>query len=282
MLQLTRPTRFFDILTLAINDLTEHGFDSKERLDLWMRELAGAAYRSLLPESALQRTFKDVLERTFRRSTTLKHLMLVHPGISEFTLSQIKPHLRAELDRRIVASASLIKLNREASIARTLQRFAGWATSIPMGGTEIENRLEIKKHIRRGISGLPFEERRVVIDQGHKLAAAINDIVAMDGGAIAAQWHHVQRGPPSYDARPEHVARDAKIFLIRDSWAHAQGFVKPGKPGYSDEIEQPAQLPFCSCSWTFKFALRDLPADMLTARGKEALLEAKRTVRQMA
>ncbi|SUH14969.1 Uncharacterised protein [Salmonella enterica subsp. enterica] len=33
-----------------------------------------------------------------------------HPGVSRFTLNYLEPKLRAELDRRIMASADLIKL----------------------------------------------------------------------------------------------------------------------------------------------------------------------------
>lgn len=275
MARVIERNTFYEVLSAAINDLMEHGFDSQARLDRWMRALAQAAGTSLISEEVLKRTLRDTLHRTFKRSTSMSALMKVHPGVGQFTLEQIKPHLRAELDRRILASASLIRLNRDASIAKTLQRFAGWATSIPAGGTEIESRQEVKKEIRRGIAGLSYEERRVTIDQSHKLVAAINEIVATDGGAIAGTWRHVKRGPPSYDSRPEHVAREGHVFLIRDSWAHQKGFVKP-KYGYTDEIEAPAQLLYCSCSWEFKFALRDLPPDMLTARGKAALLEARK------
>jgi hypothetical protein len=201
--------------------------------------------------------------------------------VGQFTLEQIKPHLRDELDRRILASANLIKLNRTASIERTLQRFAGWATSVPKGGSDIQNRTDIKKAVRRGIAGLPFEERRVIIDQGHKLASAISEIVAKDGGAIAGAWQHIKRGPPSYDSRPKHVARDGKIFLLRNSWARAQGLVKPDKNGYTDDIEQPGELVFCSCKYRWIYALRDLPTEMLTVKGREALLAAREKIRRV-
>ena len=107
-------------------------------------------------------------------------------------------------------------------------------------------------------------------------------MIAVDGGAIAGRWHHVKRGPPSYDARPEHVARDGKVYLLRGSWALQRGFVKPGSVGFSDQITQPGEEIFCSCWYEFIYALRDLPRDMLTAKGKEALLEARAAIRQIA
>jgi hypothetical protein len=269
---------FYKLLGAAIDDLLEHGFDSQQRLEDWLQQLAEAARRALVPEYVLQNSVKEMLNRVYTKTVGGNRLIERYPGVEQFTLERIKPHLRAELDRRIVASASLIKLNRNASIQRTLQRFAGWATSVPAGGTEVAKRREVKQQVRRGIAALPFEERRVVIDQGHKLVAAINEIVASDGGAIAARWHHVKEGPPAYDARPEHVARDGKVYLIRGSWAQQKGLVKPGSPGYTDDVTQPAEEPFCRCGWVFLFALRDLPTDMLTAKGKEALLEARRAL----
>lgn len=267
--------KFYEVLNNAIEDLLDHGFDSKVRLDRWLKALASSASTALVPESKLKQQVRSMLDRTFKASTTRGRLLSVHQGISEFTLQQIKPRLRAELDRRIVASADLIRLNRDASISRTLQRFAGWATSIPAGGSNVSSRKAAKKSIRRGIAALPFEERRVIIDQGHKLSASINEIVAVDGGAIAAAWRHVKEGLPAYDARPDHVKRDGKIYLLRDSWARTKGYVKPLTTGFTDQVSQPAEEVNCRCHWEFFYALRDLPDGMLTAKGKAALLEVR-------
>lgn len=257
----------------------EHGFDSQKRLDDWLERLRRAAVASLVPEHVLERNLKDMLERVYRRTVEGPKLIRMHPGVSRFTLQQVKPKLRAELDRRILASASLIRLNRDASIERTLQRFAGFATSIPIGGTEIAKKREEKRRIRRGIAGLSFEERRVVIDQGHKLAASINDIVAQDGGAIALIWHHVNEGPPAYDARPKHVARDGHIFVLRGNWAMKDGLMKLAGRQYYDQVTAVAQEPFCRCTAEFLFSLSDLPADMLTQKGKRSLEDVRAKLR---
>lgn len=261
---------FYRVLTAAIEDLTEHGFDSQARLDGWLERLRRAAIASLIPEHVLERNLKDVLERVYRRTVDGPKLIRIHPGISRYTIDRIRPKLRAELDRRIMASANLITLNRDASIERTLQRFAGWATSIPIGGSDVTKKHEERRRIRRGIAGLPFEERRVIVDQATKLAAAINDIVATDGGAIAAVWHHVKEGG-GYQARPEHEARDGEMFVIRDCWALKDGLIKLAGRKYTDQIEQPAEFVFCRCWYEYLYALSDLPAEMLTAKGREML-----------
>jgi len=262
---------FYKTVTAAVDDLLEHGYDSQARLNVWLERLRAAARNALVPESELARALRSALTLTFKRATGKRAMVRVHPGVAEFTLARIAPRLHAELDRRIAASTDLIKLNRQASIESTLQRFAGWATSVPAGGTEVAKRKVVKETVRRGIAGLPFTERRVVIDQSAKLVASIHEIIATDGGAIAAQWNHVPEGPPAYDARPDHVARDGKVYLLRKSWATDAGLVKLAGRQYTDEITAPAVEPFCRCSYTFLYTLRDLPGDMLTLKGKTEL-----------
>ena len=265
-------SEFYEVLSAAIADLSEHGYVSPERLEAWLQRLGAAARRGLIPEAVLVQTLRQHLTQVFERTQTKLSAL----PVSQFTLAQVRPKLRAELDRRIVASASLIKLNREKAITETLQRFSGWATSIPIGGAKIDP--DERKKVRRGIAGLSFVERRVVIDQGHKLAAAVNEIVAVDGGAIAGIWRHTRRGPPEYDSRPEHVARDGTFFVVRDNWALQKGLMKLAGRQYTDQIEAPGQLVYCSCTYRYVFALRDLPPEMLTAKGKQALLDARAKV----
>jgi hypothetical protein len=266
------PRRFRDVLAAAVEDLTRSGFDSNERVERWMRQLGEAARASLISVASLEQTLRDALAAKYRSMVDQAGVLQFNPGVDRFTLERIKPSLRGELDRRISASANLIRLDRDRAIARTLGRFQGWATSIPAGGgVSAESSKEVKKDISKGLASLPFVERRVLIDQGHKLVAAISDVVARDGGAIAARWrsHWRQAG---YDYREDHKDRDEGVFLVRDSWAQRAGLVRKGAPGYADEVTQPAQEPFCRCYWIWLYSLRELPADMLTAKGRQSLL----------
>lgn len=260
---------YFSVLTEAVNDLVEHGFTDAERVARWQAELERAAKASLTDPKRLVSTLSGELRAVYRRLVEDAGALRVHPGVSSFTLQMIKPKLRAELDKRILASADLIRLNREESVARQLRRFSGWATSIPAGGAAEADRRKLKAEIRKPLARLPFEERRVAIDQGHRLAASIHQIIAQDGGAIACKWRHVHQS--NYAARPEHLARDGKIYLIRDSWAHKAGLIAPDQNGYSDDIDQPSEKINCRCSWVFLYGLRRLPPGMLTSTGKQQL-----------
>lgn len=259
----------YEILTDAINDLAKHGYDSQERIAFWSEKLRKAA-EDTANFGSMGKGAREAFEAIYRRLVQDRGALKLHPGVSRFTLEKVAPQLRAELDRRIMASANLIRLNRTEAIQKTLQRFQGWATSIPVGGTKSAERVETKASIGKALKDLPFAERRVLIDQGHKLTASISEVVATGGGAIALIWrsHWRQKG---YNYRPDHKERDGKVYLLRDNWAIKAGLVKVGDAGWYDQVTAVAQEPFCRCQAQYLYNMRDLPDDMLTATGRDEL-----------
>jgi len=129
--------------------------------------------------------------------------------------------------------------------------------------------------VTKALRSLPFEERRVAIDQGHKMLSSLSATIAEGGNALAGRWFSHWR-QLNYDYRPDHKEQDGKVYLIRDSWAHAQGLVKPGEAGYLDEITQAGEEVYCRCAVTYLYALRALPPEMLTKKGHAALAEARK------
>lgn len=272
--------KFYEVITAAINDFIEHGFDSMERLEFWMKKIKEAAIRSLVPESVMQQMLQKRLGSQYAKWVKGEAILKMHKGVSRMTLRQLEPKLRAELDRRIMASAGLIKMNRESAIEKTLQRFSGWATSIPNGGSDAVERTQVKATLKKALSALPYEERRVMIDQGHKFVAALNETLAMAGGAIAVEWHSHWR-QAGYNYRKDHKERDGKIYAIRDNWAMEKGLMKKGPTGYYDEITAFGEEIFCRCNGRWIYNLRELPPDMLTEKGREALKEARAKIASM-
>lgn len=264
---------FFEILRLAIADITEHGFDSSGRLDFWADQLRRAAEQTMMSATRMEETLKFGLSAIYRRLIERGGIARYHTGIERFTINRVAPRLRAELDRRILASANLIKINRTQAIDKTIQRFQGWATSIPGGGTDAANKRETAKEVRKALARLPFEERRVLIDQGHKFTANLSNIIAQDGGAIALVWHSHWR-QLNYDYREDHKERDGLVYTIRGSWALRDGLVRPGSAGYYDDITSVGEEIFCRCYATYLYALRDIPKEMLTKKGAEQLARA--------
>lgn len=264
---------FYRLITDAVNDIMRNGY-SRKRMDGWLERIGSAAEASLTPISVIERTLHLRLLKVFTRATSDKTLLRVHQGISHYTLQSIKPKLHALLEDRIRASADLIKLHREESVARTLSRFAGWASSVPSTGTDVGKRTKVRQTIRKAISGLPYEERRVIVDQGHKLVAAVNEVVAIDGGAVAMRWHSHWR-EANYDYRPKHKERDNVIYVVRGNWMLRDGLMKLAGYLYTDEITQVGEEVFCRCYAEYLYSPRDLPVSMLTEKCKTKLADVR-------
>ncbi len=271
---MAKQQSFDEVMNAAIRDFTENGFDEEGRLEKWLGRIRAAATRQAGSEAKATKLLKEGLVSLYRRMVERGTALQSHPGVSLMTIQKLKPELRAELDRRILASANLIKLNRKRAIDQTLQRFSGWSTSIPRDGARKPPTKEDVTNLKKPMQSLPFEQRRVLTDQGHKFSAALSNIVAEDGGAIALIWNSNWR-QPGYDYREDHKERDGVVYLIRDSWAHKKGFVKAGDGGYYDRITAVAEEPFCRCFATYIYNLRDLPKSMVTEKGRKALEEAR-------
>jgi hypothetical protein len=104
-------------------------------------------------------------------------------------------------------------------------------------------------------------------------------VIATNSDAIAAEWNSRYKRI-GYDYREDHKERDSrltgKVYAIRDNWAIKKGLMKASKAGYTDEMTRPGEEVFCSCTYTYIYALSSLPPEMLTAKGKAALVSQKR------
>jgi len=263
-----------EVVTQAVSDIQRHGFDSQDRINQWIRSILQVA--NLYQDADMGDYLKRSLGAKYTQLVTNGGVQK-HHKIPVFTLEKVKPACRAELDRRIMASANLIKLNRQAAIEKTIQRFSGWATSIPIGGTDILDKNAVKMDIKKPLSDLSFIERRVAIDQGHKLASSINEIVATEAGAIAAIWrsHWRQSG---YDYRKDHKDIDGKIYYITGNWAIKEGLMKPGGHQSIDDIEKPGFPVFCRCFYEYIYNIKDLPEEMLTEKYRKKAKEVNRVM----
>jgi hypothetical protein len=266
---------FRELLTDAINELSRVGYLNPAEIEEWLMVLRAAAERDLGPENYIDSDVRAGFERLFNRFVDGVKLPEHVEGVDRFTKHMIKPKLWGELDRRIKASADLIKMHRREAIERTMRRFQGWATALPPGGDDTIDRRETKTLLGQDLVNYRYHRRFVDTDQGHKLIANVANIVAVEAGAIAGTWHSHGATDPSYNARVDHLDRDGKTYLIRDSWAHRQGLVKPVN-GYLDQITAPAVEPNCRCWLTYHTSPRRLPDAFLTKRGQEWIEESRR------
>lgn len=259
-----RSKTFFEELTGAVNYYVDRGWDSEDSLLSWSARLRRAAFRETQSDDVTRAHLTNIYKRLVIDGGALKNQP--PDGVSAVTLRKIKPTLRAELDKRIFASTSLIKLNREQAVEKTLQRFQGWVSSIPPGGTQTVDRVEQKQAIKKSLMEQSYINRRLAIDQGHKLASNITYLMSIQGGAIAFRWGSNWRRA-GYDFRKDHKERDELIYLIRDSWAVQQGLIKPVN-GYYDEITAAGEEVYCSCKIFPIYSPQKLPDEFLTEKGK--------------
>lgn len=264
----------------AVKFFLRNGYTSRQELEQWQAIIRQAAESET--DDDYMSMVSDRLRKAYDLQVSKAGALERHKGLSRFTLNYMEPKLRSELDRRILASADLIKLNRTAAINKAVQRFSGWATSIPVqdyvgGGLSASSRSGIvanAQHIQKSAEQVDYEARRVMIDQSHKLIANIDNIIATSNNAIAAEWHSHWR-QPGYDYREDHKERDKLVYLIRGNWAQKNGYVKAGPAGYLDEITQPGEEVFCRCYVTYLYNLRSIPEDMLTQKGRKFLESMK-------
>lgn len=264
----------------AVKFFLRNGYTSRQELEQWQAIIRQAAESET--DDDYMSMVSDRLRKAYDLQVSKAGALERHKGLSRFTLNYMEPKLRSELDRRILASADLIKLNRTAAINKTVQRFSGWATSIPVqdyvgGGLSASSRSGIvanAQHIQKSAEQVDYEARRVMIDQSHKLIANIDNIIATSNNAIAAEWHSHWR-QAGYDYREDHKERDKLVYLIRGNWAQKNGYVKAGPAGYLDEITQPGEEAFCRCYVTYLYNLRSIPEDMLTQKGRKFLESMK-------
>lgn len=263
---------FYETLTAAIAAIAAAGFQSDAAIAEWAMRLRYVAQREMMSDSEIREHLRQSLGAIYRRQTA-HGLMETNPGVGRFTLQMLAPQMQAELERRITASAGLIRLNQQAAVDKTLQRFSGWCTSVPAGGSEIVDKREVKGSIAKPTRDTRYEARRVAIDQGHKLSSSLSEIVARGTGAIAGKWRHILPRP-GYSPRHSHVERNGNYYAVPDNWAITAGLMKKGA-GYIDEITKPAEEPFCSCKYVWVTSLASLPDEMLTEKGRAWLAERK-------
>ncbi len=259
---------FREVLAAAIDDVAATGFVSEDRIALWVSLIRNAAERELGPDYAIDQEVRAGFDRLFRRFVDGPAMFRRMESVGRFTKDMVKPKLYAELDRRIAAAADLIKLNKKEAVERTVGRFKGWSTSIPPGGDGAIDKRETRALLAKGTADYRYHRRLVDNDQGHKLIANVANIVAVDAGAIAGEWHSHGATDRGYDARKDHLDRDGKIYIIRGSWADEKGLLKPVH-GYTDQITAAGQEVNCRCWLTYIMSPRRLPDIYLTRKGQE-------------
>ena len=130
---------FRKLLMEGLRKFATEGYRSELELQEWVARLHLALEREIPSDEESNRMLATVLGSAYARELKSGIFKRV-PGVSQYMLDRVAPYLRAELDKRIFASADLIRLRKRAVIDTTLQRFSGWVSSVPPEGPSISAR----------------------------------------------------------------------------------------------------------------------------------------------
>jgi len=266
------PNKFDEVLKEAVAHFSDKGYTSDSDLKIWIARLTSAMDEALEPTHVANQKMRIALSGVYEKMVTRGGAIKYHEGIKKGTVERLSGRARLELNKRIFVANEVISNRRLELKAKMLASFSGWISSIPNESViSAAERRDIELTIKAPVKQYGMSVRNVQIDQSTKLTAAINRVVADDGGAIAVEWHSDwQRA--GYNYRPSHKARDRKVYMLPNTWAVKEGLVKPGANGvYGKDITEAAEEPNCQCHVIFIYNIKRLPEDMLTSAGKRVV-----------
>ncbi|MBU2731182.1 hypothetical protein [Acidithiobacillus caldus] len=102
-----------------------------------------------------------------------------------------------------------------------------------------------------------------------------------EGRYIAVEWRYSEADKQmDFASESDHPTRDGAIYAVRDNWAIQKGMIVPGSVGYIDDTDIPGRQLGCMCDLRWISSLDELPEDMLTDAGREAVRISKEQFRQ--
>lgn len=265
---------FYTVLSEAIEDFLSQGCVSATQVAVWQARLKDAAEVGFRGDSseALKRTLSGVFDRLVVRGGFSRS----HKGLSSTVVGRALPALQVELAKHQMAARAYLALQREEAVLTALRRFAAWAITIPLGGLEPPLRYRRKEDIKVSLKRLPLAESHAIVVEAGNLSRSLNDLLASEGRAIAAQW--CAHRAPGYAHRADHLERDRKVYIFRESWAWEAGFLRRPFGFVETSSERPGAKPGCRCSYTFFYSLEVLPKDFLSAEGRAEIARRARLV----
>jgi hypothetical protein len=313
---------FAKVIREAIAFFQRNGYTNEADLEAWSARIELAAKGAMHPPRQSAEMLAEHLSSIYTRNVRKipSHLQTLQQHVAKAqrmtpgrffapytSAPMLQAKMKKELDARVMQSVGLIKLRQEAAVNGTLRRFKGWVSSLPTqasmtegyGGTpygvipihrkpkDTEGAKDLKESFAKTVRQVKFEKNRLNIDQGHKLNAALNSVLAENTGAIAVVWRSNWR-QANYNYREEHRERDGEVYALEGNWALMAGLMKavprPDCPsGYYGALEAEGegfgQPVYCRCYGRYIYNLDELEKiapEMVTDKGRKKLAEAER------
>ncbi|MEY3760473.1 MAG: hypothetical protein RIR39_1964 [Pseudomonadota bacterium] len=251
-----------NLLKLAIKAIIANNF-SADVSGYWLTRLQSILSNTSNP-AGVREYVTGKLAPKFNRYFRLDNLKKAHKGIEPFTLKELSGGAQSILQETIRKNVDKIVLSKESAELLTMNRFSSWILS----GDDSQHLSKLEAHIKKPINNTDYENRRLLNDQGHKMIAAVNESIALDGGAIAMQWHQNY----THDPRVTHKRLNGKIYILKDSQPVRDGLLKSGDNPYLEDLgTMPALEVNCTCSGVYFYNLLALYRQYPSAFTKKGL-----------
>ena len=260
------------ILNSTSGDLLE---DAQGMLRNEIAKYFSSQNKDLLVSQTLKRAYSDFYTKEGFKKT--------NKGISKLKLSDLRQDFKKELDKKITISFNLIK-NKENEIKQKLaSRFINWLT---IDSEEVRGKTTSKQSLLNFLDFAKENEiaeehaKFILKDQTRKMVCAFDLLIAEANGAIGGFWKN--RGdrrvvgnpngfyPQGNKTHNDHWNRDGVFYIYKDGWAYQKGYVK-GSLYENLEDGGVGVAIGCRCRMENVYDLRDVPKEILTKKGKEAV-----------
>ena len=248
------------LLKQAVTDIFRHGTGN---LKTWQSRIVSFMSSIELTPTQAREHAEKVLFSEFEQRFKEKSVIRRQKGIELYTFEQLKPKLQNQLSDRVRGFTELIVVGGETNIQRQKQRLSGWGVNLiqPNGAV-------LKKDVEAVVDAIqPTERERYHIrfqdnDQTHKLIAALDKLIADDGGALAVTWNqHWTLNPRNKGTSPKtnHKQFDGKTFILKDCWAVKDELIKAGELKYYENLGDVIGENYnCTCSGTYLYSINEL------------------------
>jgi len=276
-----------DAINAAINELLKNGW-TPSLIKCWRDELERVldeeAMSPIDAGDAVQRYYQNYLDRIievkglpFRSivSSDDKQAAGITGIGMEGKFELLLPKIRSAFDSCVNDVKAHAGQFRQRELLAALNTFEQWALSIPLGGTKEKSFRDEARSVRLELKSFSKWDKYFAQVKSRNFMNEINRIIAEFNGAIAARWHF-----RSLCEEPMHKERDGEIYLIRGNWASEKGFIDDHKTKFTESLSLPGN-DGCMCSYCHLSGLRDLPAELLTPKGKDALADSNKRVEQI-
>jgi hypothetical protein len=265
-------------INAAINELLKKGSASaiiKSWRDELERVLDEAATSPADASDSVQRYYQNYLDRIIEVRGLPMHSIVSADdkqvtAITGFGMNGnfelLLPKMRRAFDSCVNDVKAQAEQFRQRELLDVLNTFEQWARSIPLGGTKEKSFRDEARSVRQILKAFSKWDKYYFYAKRSNFSNEINRIIAESNGAIAALWHF-------YDCeKPMHKERDKKVYLIRGNWAIEKGFIDDHEAKFTDDLPLPGN-DGCMCSYCYLSHVGDLPAELLTPKGKNAKKE---------